>query len=126
MTTVYEMIYDDDHIEIRIDTAIRHFNEYISTLDNTMVQSYEHLKLRNFEIGGFKAVEYGYDEKSKKKEIEEQGDAMRHGASVGVIYFPKGIMVNQNGTIIEISTQWYTTDFKEVFDQILSTFKFIE
>ena len=57
----------------------------------------------------------------KQKQLRENEDALKSGASVGMIYFNKGVIVNKNGEIIEISTNAYTGDFKATFDKILST-----
>lgn len=123
-TTAERMGYSDQLVEIMVNKAIQRFESYYQAQDNKIVEGYGDLKLRNYLIERFWAVEYGYDEKSKEKEIEEQKKAMESGASVGMIYFPRGIIINKDGTIIEISTNSYFGEFKQTFDQILSTFKF--
>lgn len=125
-STAEKLGFSDNIAEIGINKATHRFYAYFNSPDNSVVENYGDLKLRSFEIGGYSAVEYGYDEEAKKKEIKEQDDAVRQGSSVGMIVFPKGLMANKNGTIIEIFTYSYHGDFKEVFDQILSTFRFIE
>jgi len=100
------------------------FDEYYNAPDNTMVKKYGDLKLRSYKVGDYNAVEYGYDEQTKARELEENTKALNRGASVGMVYFPKGLMVSKEGTIIEISTSVYRENFKTVFDQILSTFIF--
>ncbi len=102
------------------------FNEYFKAADNTIIKKYGDLKIRNYKIGGYDAVEFGYDEQSKAKELEANTNAIRQGASVGMVYFPRGLMINKNGVIIEISTSIYEGNFKKNFDQILSVFKFLE
>jgi len=119
------MDYSDQLVEIRVDKASYRFDKYSNTTDGSIVEGFGDLKIRNYTIDGYKAVEYGYDEALREKEIEEQRKALESGASVGIIYFPKGLIINKDGTIIEISTGSYFGDFSDTFDQILSTFKFI-
>ena len=122
--TSVETIYDSDQlVEIRTDVYVGRFESYYNTPDNSFVKGYGDLKLRSYTINGYKAVEYGYDEIKKEKEIKQNDEALNSGASVGMIYFDKGLIINKAGTTIEISTNSYSGEFKNTFDQILSTFK---
>lgn len=119
----------DAKIEIRMDSSEAflmksRFDEYYKAPDNTIVNG--DLKLRGYKIGDYNAVEYGYDEQTKARELEENSKAIRSGYSVGMIYFPKGLMINKDGAIIEIRTLVYTGNFKVDFDKTLSTFRFID
>ncbi len=118
--------YSDRLVEIRVDESLDRFDTYYNTPDNATVEHYGDTKLRNFIVGGYKAVGYGYNEKDKEKEVRENKAAMGRSASVGMVYFQRGLIINKNGTIIEISTPRYRDEFKKIFDQILSTFRFIE
>lgn len=124
--TSAEIDYSDQLVEIRVDNGTYRFNNYYNTQDNSIVQGYSDLKLRSYTIGGYKAVEYGYDESKKEEEIQENRNVLQSGASVGMIYFNKGIILNKNGTIIEISTNAYYGEFKNTFDQILATLQFVD
>lgn len=125
-TTAERMDYSDHLVEIIVNKMIQRFESYYQTPNNKTVEGYGDLKLRSYKIDGYPAVEYGYNKESKDKELKEQAEAMESGASVGMIYFPRGIIINKDDTIIEISTKSYFGEFKQTFDQILSTFKFIE
>lgn len=125
-TDAEKIDYSDELVEIRIDTFINRFESYYTTPDNTQVKNYGDTKLKSYSIDGYKAVLYGYGEKDKEKEIKSNEEAVKSGASVGMIYFKRGLMVNKNGVKIEISTNSYTGEFKNTFDQILSTFKFTQ
>ena len=121
----------DAKIEILTDSSgaflsKSRFDEYYNAADNTIIKKYGDLKLQNYKIGNYNVVEFGYGEQTKAKELETNTNAIKQGASVGMVYFPRGIMINKDGSIIEISTSVYEGSFKEIFDQILSTFKFIK
>lgn len=116
--------YLDRLVEIRVGGFLDRFDIYYNAPDNAAVENYGDTKLRNFTVGGYKAVEYGYNETDKEKEVRENKAAIRRGASVGMVYFQRGLIINKNGTTIEISTPRYKDEFKKTFDQILSTFKF--
>jgi len=124
-TPAEKFSYSKQSVEIRIDVAVSRFESYYNTPDNSIVNGFGDLKLRSYFIGGFRAVEYGYNETKKEKEIKQINEALMSGVSVGMIYYPKGLIINKNGTIIEISTGSYFGEFKNIFDQILFTFKFI-
>ena len=122
----YNVPTDFYFAEIRSSNATFRFEKYQNTPDNSLVEEYGDLKLRNFEVQGYNAVEYSYDEKEKQKEREENDKVIMSGGSVGRVYYNKGVLIDNNGIIIEISTNLYYKDFKQVFDQILSTFEFME
>lgn len=119
----------DDFLEnylarITVTTYTSRFEAYYNALENSIVKGYSDTILKKYVIDGYKAIEYGYDKQKKEEDIKEQEEALRSGASVTMIYFEKGLMINRKGTIIEISTLSYYGDFKNTFDQILSTFQF--
>lgn len=123
-TDAEKLDYSDQLVEIRIDNFNKRFESYYNTQDGTIVTGYGDLKLRNYTIDGYKTVEYGYDTTDKQKELKQNEDALKSGASVGMIYFSKGVIVNKDGTVFEISTNVYTRDFKATFDKIISSLKF--
>lgn len=125
-TTAERMDYSDHLVEIMVNKTIQRFESYYQTANNKTVEGYGDLKLRSYKIDGYPAVEYGYNEESKEKELKEQSEALESGASVFMINFPRGIILNKDDTIIEISTKSYFGEFKQTFEQILSTLRFLE
>jgi hypothetical protein len=123
---VERLDYSDRIVEIRTDISTSRFETYFNTLEGSLVEGYDDIKIKGFLIGNYRAVEYGFDDERKEQEIVEQKEAIQAGAQVGMTYFRRGLLVNKNGTIIEVSTNAYIAEFTETFDQILSTFEFTD
>jgi hypothetical protein len=125
-TAAEKLSYADQLIEIRIGNNISRFNQYYDTLNNQEVEGFGDVKIRNKLIGNYQTVEYGYNEADEEKQSQLNKEAIQSGKSVGAVNFRKGLMINKQGTVIEISTNYYTGEFKQVFDQVLTTLKFLQ
>lgn len=125
-TAAEKLSYADQLIEIRMGNNISRFNKYYDTPINQEVEGSSDVKIKNKLVGNYQAVEYGYDTAVKERQSQLNKEAIQSGKSVDAVNFKKGLMVNKKGAVIEISTNYYTGDFKQIFDQILNTLKFLE
>lgn len=123
-TPAEKLDYSDQLVEIRVGSNIRRFNLYYSAPENTLVASYGDLKIKNFMVDGYKAVEYGYDPSQIAK--TEQYIKNNPDISTSQVVYTSGIIANKENMTVEISTNLYSGEFKQIFDQILSTFKFLD
>ena len=107
--------HSDEIIEVRTDGFMDRFKRYYSAAVNTEIDG--RLKVKNLTIGTYNAVEYTYIPITPPK-----GNVMMMQPS-----YSAGIIINRNGKIIEISTNvlLQSPEFKNTFDQILSTFRFL-
>lgn len=125
-TPAEKLSYADQLVEIRVGNNVSRFNQYYDTSISQKVEGYGDFKIKNSLIDNNQAVEYGYDEAAEQRALQLNKEALESGKSVGSINFRKGLIINKQGTVIEISTNNYQGDFKQSFDKILTTIKFLE
>lgn len=125
-TPAEKLSYADQSVEIRVDNSVSRFNQYYDTSVSQKVEGYGDFKIKNSLIDNNQAVEYGYDEAAKQRDLQLNKETLESGKSVGSINYRKGLIINKQGAIIEISTNNYHGDFKQSFDKILTTIKFLE
>lgn len=99
--------------EIRINREVSRFEKYYQATNNADVDGF--IKIKNLLIDNYNAVQYG-DEWA--------------GHEQATPYYEIGTLINKDGTIIEIKVISQNKNeynlFKPTYDQILSTFKFLD